>query len=155
MKKWIIGAVALLVVFGVLVGTGCTYLQAAKGPFDGDTVNQAFVEHVVDKVGHRLDLTPYQTARFRETVTAMLTKALARREETRAVREALAGELGKDQLDRKAVEALLHRRLELAQAVLESGADDLIALHATLRPEQRALLSELVLEHGGSGGHGW
>jgi len=153
-KLMAIGMIALTVL--ILAGAACSRHAFLK-PFDGDAVNPAFVYNVTDKVVRRLQLNPQQRELCTKAVQTMANTALAQRSESGALRERLAMELGKDTPDWKAVEALTTRKAELFKLVMDSGWAELIALHATLSPSQRAALAQLILDHGGEGGphHPW
>lgn len=144
MKKMAaIGLVACLVLFA-----GCAKFRAMKGPVDGDAVNGAFVDYVVDRVGGKVDLNDEQRAQLERCVTHIARQALEQRAEAEDIRRLMAEELRKERLDLAALNDLLDRRVRLARQALASGEDEFAALHASLDAEQREALAQLVLEHG-------
>lgn len=150
--KWICGLVAGLTLAGLSLGA-CARLGALKGPFDGDRVNLDFVERMTYKTEKRLDLNPEQRERCRALYEKLLTNALAQRKEAQALKVRLTDALRKERLDQTEVDGLLENLHSRLRALLESVKPDLAALHATLNPEQREKLAEMILDHGAKACH--
>ncbi|WP_419787184.1 Spy/CpxP family protein refolding chaperone [Pseudodesulfovibrio sp.] len=150
MKKMLI----ISVLVGVVMLGACTRFAAMKGPFNGDAVNTAFVEYVVDKAEDRLDLTDEQRDQFRVMVEKMAAKALEQRPEVNALRVKMAEEVRKPRLDMDAMEALMKERMQLFCIIMEEEKDAFVAFHATLTDEQKGALAQLILDHGKKGWHG-
>lgn len=148
-KFMIIGVLACVVMLGA-----CTRFAAMKGPFDGNEVNTAFVEYVVDNTAKQLDLTGEQRDQFRGMVAKMAARALEQRSETDALRQKMADELRKPRLDTDTLDALLKERMQLFRLILEAGKNEFAAFHASLTAEQREALARLILDHGKKGWHG-
>ncbi|WP_338669732.1 Spy/CpxP family protein refolding chaperone [Pseudodesulfovibrio methanolicus] len=147
-----------MLIIGVLVGVvmlgACTRYAAMKGPFDGNEVNTAFVEYVVDNAQDRLDLTDEQRDQFRVMVEEMAARALEQRPEVAALREKMAEEVRKPRLDMDTMEALMRERMQLFRIIVEEEKDEFVAFHATLTDEQKGALAQLILDHGKKGWHG-
>jgi len=139
---------------GVVMLSACTKFAAMKGPFDGNEVNTAFVEYVVDKAEDRLDLTDEQRDQLRVMVEEMAAKALEQRPEVDALRAKMAEEVRKPRLDMDTMEALMKERMQLFCIIMEEEKDDFVAFHATLTDEQKDALAQLILDHGKKGWHG-
>ncbi|WP_027184412.1 Spy/CpxP family protein refolding chaperone [Desulfovibrio inopinatus] len=148
-KLLIVGVLASVVMLGA-----CTQFAAMKGPFDGNEVNTAFIEYVVDKTEERLDLTKEQRDQFKAIVESMTAKALEQRPETDALREKMADEIRKPQLDTDKLNALIKERMQLFRIIMEEEKSDFVAFHASLTAKQREALAQLVLDHGKKGWHG-
>jgi len=147
-----------MLIIGVLVGVAmlgaCTRFAAMKGPFDGNEVNTAFVEYVVDKAEDRLDLTDEQRDQFKAMVEKMAARALEQRPEVDSLRAKMAEEVRKPRLDMDTMEALMKERMQLFRIIMEEEKDDFVAFHATLTDEQKGALAQLILDHGKKGWHG-
>jgi Spy/CpxP family protein refolding chaperone len=139
---------------GVVMLGACTKFAAMKGPFDGNEVNTAFVEYVVDKAEDRLDLTDEQRDQLRVMVEEMAARALEQRPEVDALRAKMAEEVRKPRLDMDTMEALMKERMQLFCIIMEEEKDDFVAFHATLTDEQKDALAKLILDHGKKGWHG-
>ncbi|WFS63836.1 Spy/CpxP family protein refolding chaperone [Pseudodesulfovibrio thermohalotolerans] len=146
-----------MLIIGILAGVAmlgaCTKFAAMKGPFDGNEVNAAFVEYVVDKADDRLDLTDEQCDQFRAMVEKMAARALDQRPEVDALREKMADEVRKPRLDMDTMEALMKERMQLFRIIMEEEKDDFVAFHAKLSDSQRDALAQLLLNHGKKGWH--
>lgn len=132
----------------------CTKYAAIKGPFDGDTINQDFMEYVVDKAEDKLELSEEQRVQFQAVVLNMLTTALEQRSKTDELRELTATEMRKAKLDMKKVNELLVCRMKLLRGVMKSGEDEFLKFHSSLTADQREALAQLILDHGKNGWHG-
>ncbi|TVM17670.1 hypothetical protein DPQ33_08500 [Oceanidesulfovibrio indonesiensis] len=137
---------AVLLIAAVGLGA-CARYSAMKGPFKDDAINPAFVDHVVEKTERELDLTTYQSDRFRALVEKGLTSMLEQRPQKEAVGRDLALMLRQEHLSKKEVAQLLNRKGSLIRTVLDNTMDDFIAWHALLDDAQRNELAELVLRH--------
>lgn len=148
-KLLIIGLLTSVAMLGA-----CTKFAAMKGPIDGNEVNPAFVEYVVDKTEDRLDLSEEQREQFKAIVDSMAAKILEQRPEADGLREKMADEVRKPQLDMDKMEMLLKERMQLFRMILETEKDAFAAFHASLNEKQRNALAQLVLDHGRKGWHG-
>jgi uncharacterized membrane protein len=144
----------VVVLASVAMVGACTKFAAMKGPFDGNEVNAAFVEYVVDKTDDRLDLTKEQRDQFQAMVESMAAKALEQRPETDALRERMADEIRKPHLDTDKLHALIKERMDLFRIIMDEEKDEFVAFHASLSEKQREALAQLVLDHGKNGWHG-
>ncbi|WP_207260261.1 Spy/CpxP family protein refolding chaperone [Desulfovibrio sp. Huiquan2017] len=147
-----------MLIIGVLTGVAmlgaCTKFAAMKGPFDGNKVNTAFVEYVVDKVEDRLDLTEEQRDQFKAMVERMAARALEQRPEVDALRAKMAEEIRKPRLDMDTLETLMKERMQFFRIIMEEEKDAFVAFHANLTDEQKGALAQLILDHGKNGWHG-
>jgi len=147
-----------LLIIGVLVSVSllgaCTKFAAMKGPINGNEVNAAFVEYIVDKTQDRLDLTNEQSDQLKTMVERMAAKALKQRPEANALREKMADEIRQPQLDMDKIEALLKERMQLFRIIIQEQEEAFIAFHASLSEAQREALAQLILDHGKKGWHG-
>lgn len=150
MKKLMIVAL----VASVAVVGACTRFAAMKGPFDGDSINGAFVEYVTDKADDRLQLDDAQRAELETIIQKMMTKALEQRPQTKLLREAMAAEVCKPNLDMDKMDELMMQRMHLLGAVLDDSRQDFITFHASLDETQRKALAQAILDHGKKGWHG-
>ncbi|WP_320009374.1 Spy/CpxP family protein refolding chaperone [Maridesulfovibrio sp.] len=150
MRKILIIAVLSSV---VMLGA-CTKFAAMKGPFDGNEVNIAFVEYLVEKTDDRLDLTSDQRDHFKAIVESMAAKALAQRPETEGLRKRMADTVRKPQFDMEKMEELIKERMQLFHNIFEEEKADFAAFHASLTAKQREALAQLILDHGKKGWHG-
>jgi len=138
----------------VAVVGACTRYAAMKGPFDGEAINTAFLEFVVDKADDKLNLTDSQQIELSGLVEKMLLTALEQRPQADALRKELATQMLNEELDMDAVEAIIAKRMQLYHSVLEIGKSELVAFHGTLTDEQRTELCRFIMEHGKHGWHG-
>ena len=147
-----------ILIIGVLVGVAtlgaCTKFAAMKGPFDGNEVNTAFVEYVVDKAEDRLDLTDGQQDQFKALVEKIAAKMLEQRPEADALRAKMAEEVRKPQLDMDTMEALIKVRMQLFHTIMEENKNEFVAFHAKLTDEQKGALAQLIIDHGKKNWHG-
>jgi uncharacterized membrane protein len=147
----------IIVISGLVLLTlcaACTRFAAMKGPFDGETVNPAFVQYIGDKAEDQLALTEDQRIEFDAIVNKAMRKALEQRSHAKALKVQAAEIVRAEALDMGGLEALLRKRMDLMKIVLDSVKGDLKAFHATLSAVQREKLAKLLLEHGSKGWHG-
>lgn len=146
-----------ILLMGLLSLGACTKYQAMKGPYEGDGINTAFVDYMADRAEDRLDLTESQTAQYRTLIRNLLIEGQELKPQNEALRQGLAASLRKENPTRAEFESFLEAKEELMRTVMYSGIDDFMDFHATLTPEQRNKLADLVLEMGKDGwrGHGW
>ena len=150
LNTWQLIALALFVL--MLTGA-CSHFAAMKGPFDGNAVNPAFVDAIVDRTESKLDFTQEQSDRFRQAVGKVMATALMQRPQNEKLKQELAESLRKPELDTQKIQDIMDRKRQAMRNFLNSGMKDLRELHATLAPEQREKLAQLVLEHGKEGWH--
>ena len=148
-KKMIIGMLVCLAMLGA-----CTKYAAMKGPVDGDKVNPAFVEYVVDKAEDRLDLTQQQRHLFQAMVQDVADNILESRPEADALYAQIADEVRQPRLDVDKVEGLFLKRMQFFRRVIEEEKGRFAAFHASLTDGQRAALAQLILDHRKKGWHG-
>jgi Spy/CpxP family protein refolding chaperone len=146
-----------ILLMGLLSLGACTKHQAMKGPYEGDNINTAFVDYMAGRAQDRLDLTEAQTTQYRQLVRNLLVKGQELKPQNEALRRDLAASLRKENPTRAEFERFLAAKEEIMRTVMYSGIDDFMAFHATLTPEQRNKLANLVQEMGKDGwrGHGW
>lgn len=147
-KLYLAGLISLVVV------AGCAKLSAMKGPFDGDAINPAFVEVMVDKIDDKLDLQDEQEAELTAIMETMMQCALQLRPESDALKQQIADELRKKTLDEAALEKLMMARMQQFKTIFSSGKKELVRFHGSLNAAQREALAQLALEHGKHGWHG-
>lgn len=150
MKKILIIAVLASV---AMLGA-CTKFAAMKGPIVDDGINEAFVEYVTDKADDRLDLSDEQERQFHAMVRDMVATALEQQPQTEELRLMAAEEIRKEHLDMDKLVDIMRERADLLKLVMKSGRQDFINFHASLTPQQREAMAQLIIDHGKKGWHG-
>ena len=103
-------------------------------------------EWIVSKLDRHLDLSDEQENR----IEAIVEEKLAEMQEFRKERISSIGELIKaDSIDERQVRQLMNFEGPV-EDMKDAMAEVIIAVHAVLEPEQRAMAGELIAEHWGS-----
>ncbi len=142
-----LGALAVIFALGLVrrLAWGCRFhWTRARGPYG--------LRFLFNRLGAR----PDQEKVISAEADALVSEVRALREDLRTARAELADLVASPALDASAVAAAFDRRLERITAVRVKLAEAIARVHATLDPEQRARLAEL-LRRGRHGPHrrGW
>jgi Spy/CpxP family protein refolding chaperone len=137
-SKVAVAIVGLVVVSSVLAG--CRHRH------DPDRVKK-FVTWFVDDALDDLDASDAQREAIHASKSRLLADGFALRQEGRRARAAMLAEWEKSEPDADRVHALIDERVAAFQAYAHKAADEALAAHAVLTPEQRGEISERLHEH--------
>ena len=138
----------------LLVGVGVLVLSAASAvgfaatrSGHGPERAERFINYRVDSALDDLGATDDQ----RRKILAIKDSALADGRETfkdhREVRDQLQAEWNKEKPDAARVHALIDARADAMRAMAHKMADNALAVHDVLTPDQRAQVSQEIAEH--------
>jgi len=127
------GAVSTVLLLGVLFLSGCHHR----------TPDQR-ADRFIDCIAGKLDLDADQ----KQHLTGLKAELMARRSKMRAERQVFRDELiaqvKSDTFDSSEIEKMVAGKLAMADEIAALVTRRLVAFHATLRPEQKEKLAEMI-----------
>lgn len=149
MKKKMIAALAGvgMVIGAALLFTGCHH----RSP-------EEFSEKAVQKLSEKLSLDQGQKDQLKAISAELLAKAKELRQQRETIRATFQRQLQSDRIDTSSLKEIVRAKRADMDSLIDLSIDRFAAFHATLSPEQRTRLSELVNEWASKGprrcGHG-
>jgi Spy/CpxP family protein refolding chaperone len=108
-----------------------------------------------EMVADRLELTDPQRAQFREAMEAMKSRGFGRRQEHREMRREIVDMALQPNPDRAAIVARIEEITRERMQGMTEALDTMLPFLASLTPEQRAELKELIEERRERRDRGW
>jgi len=135
--------VIVLLIAGVFTFVGCNRYH------DRHSAGHK-TDRVVGYVSDKLDLTDAQKVEFEKTATSMLQSRQEMHNDG-SLREAVVKELSKERIDTVRLEALVTKHIDRIEETIKGHLSEIAELHASLTPEQRERLVEVIEEHNDGG----
>lgn len=142
-KTWFVAIPVALVAVLITAGAADTLGFGSHGR---RSVIRDFLLFKIERVSHRLKLDPDQQATleaFKKDLELMLDE---NREKRREGRDLLREELRKDNPDASKISALIHERIDNRARMAHHLTNRMNELFENLTPEQKKILSEIILE---------
>jgi Spy/CpxP family protein refolding chaperone len=105
-------------------------------------------EAAVNRIASHLDLTESQKTDLNAIAGDVLAKAKEMHADHEAHRQEFAEMVLQESISRETVDRLMNEKFDRMKALTGMVADRLIEFHATLTPEQRTKIVELMEKHG-------
>lgn len=143
-----------IIALSVATVVGVTAAAFAGFGRDSDDRREHRAEHIAEHLAKRLELTDAQE----EQVNAIVQTALAERNALRQeAKEEIQQIILQDSMDKEGALRILTIREEMREAAQEVMAEQMVAVHALLTPEQREKAAEMLPRMGQRGKHrrGW
>lgn len=102
---------------------------------------------IVEDALDDLDATDEQRTAIHASKDRILAEGMKLHAESKKAHEAIYQEWNQEEPDAERVHALIDERIEAFRVVAHEAADEALATHALLTPEQRALVAERMREH--------
>jgi Spy/CpxP family protein refolding chaperone len=150
-KRGILLLAVLMTATAVTATAGCHRHNARS---DLDTVDLV-VSWKLEMLLDELDATPAQRTEFRAAKDWLLDEIAFLRAEHRMQKGEIVAELRKDNPDERWLHAHLDEKMATHQRLAHDILDTILGLHATLRPEQREQLFDIVRTRLGVRGGAW
>jgi Spy/CpxP family protein refolding chaperone len=144
------GLLALGVLATGVAGVGAWRSHGFHGGGHGDrhhALMARFIDFTLEQKLEELKATDAQKQKVREIKDQLVRDGKALHDDRAAFREEVLALVSRDDLDAAALRALVKSRTDAFVRFADDATQAVVDLHATLTPEQRALLLSDVREH--------
>ncbi|OGQ80230.1 MAG: hypothetical protein A2289_10515 [Deltaproteobacteria bacterium RIFOXYA12_FULL_58_15] len=129
-----------------VLGIGVTVASCRQHRHDPEKMHK-FVTWVVDDALDDINATDVQREAVHQSKDRIFAEMKKVRADNKADHQAMLAEWNKESPDAAMVHALIDARIEAMRIVAHQAANEVLAVHGVLTPEQRAQLSEKMREH--------
>ncbi len=133
----------ILLIAGVFTFAGCSRHHERHS---GGHKTERVLSYAADK----LDLNDSQRVQLKETLSSM-EQSRQDMHDDGSLREAVVKELSNERIDTVRLEALVTEHMDRIEETIKGHLSEIAELHASLTPEQRERLVEVIEDHSADG----
>ncbi len=126
-------------------------VAACKRGFHHGGFDEFDLSAATDRIASRLDLTESQKADLEKIAQEIAEKAKTMCADRETCRLELADLVRQESIDEKVVDQMITDKMAKMRELANFSAEQLIAFHATLTPEQREEIATRIEEHSSGG----